>query len=305
MGRSVNRAGWRNFDRRRELREVALTGVTVSGLTKERVFEAGGITLRWVPIAAPHGFGFQWLGRAHYLGLHELRRLDGETFSDSTDVDRRKDLHGTLTFAPAGCGVWGWGTVPSPGSFTALYLDPGQAEETVAQKLRYVPSRAHVYFSNSALRSTLEKMQWALSGITTDDAMYLESLCLLAVLELCVVQQEKLAAAEQPAGRLATAHTQRIVEYVDTNLAQDIGLKDLADLAGLSRFYFARAFKKTTQETPYQYLLRRRIERAQALLRDGDISVAEVAAAVGFKDTTRFIRAFRRINGVTPGSYRR
>jgi len=298
---------WRKLERRPGIPEVTLTSATGPLLTKQRVFEEAGITLRWVPIAASQDadFGFQWIGRTHYLALHDLQRTEGETFSDSSTVDRRKDLRGTMTFAPAGCAVWGWGSWRSPGSFSALYLDPDQMEETVAQKLRYVPSQTHVYFSNSALRSTLEKMQWALSGVTADDAMYLESLCVLAVMELCVIQQEKLAAAEQPAGQLAKAHTQKIVEYVDANLAQDIGLNDLANLAGLSRFHFARAFKRTIQETPYQYLLRRRIERAQALLKDTDMSVAEVAAAVGFKDTTRFIRAFRRTNGLTPGSYRR
>ena len=147
-------------------------------------------------------------------------------------------------------------------------------------------------------------MQWALTGVTPADSMYLESLCLLAVLELCVIQKERLVAAAQPAGSLTRSNEQKVADYVEANLDRNIGLNDLAQLAGLSRFHFLRAFKKTTAETPYQYLLRRRIERAQALLTEGSLSVTEIASAVGFKDSTQFIRTFRTKVGVTPGKYR-
>lgn len=270
-----------------------------------RKFEAGGMSVQHVPIGTEDGFKYQWVGYSHYLALHDLRLADGETFTDGSLVDRRKDLRGMMTFAPAGCRVWGWSVPGAPGqSFTALYLNPRQMEEEVTQKLRHIPSRANVYFANAALRSTLEKMQWALTDVTPADSMYLESLCLIAVLELCVIQRERLVATAQPAGRLAHSHEQRIANYVEANLGKDIALTDLAQLVGLSRFHFLRAFKKTTAETPYQYLLRRRIERAQALLTEGKLLVTEIASAVGFKDSTQFIRTFRRKVGVTPGKYR-
>jgi AraC family transcriptional regulator len=236
--------------------------------------------------------------------LDDVQRVDGETFSDSSNVARCRDLRGRLTFAPAGCALWGWGIVQSAGSFTALYFDPGQMEEALAQKLRDVPGEAHLYFYNPALRSTLEKIRRSLAGVALDDTMYLESLCMLAALELGAIHKDKAGTALRPAGRLAKVHAETVIEYVDTNLARDIGLNELAGLVGLSRFHFARAFKRTVQESPYQYLLHRRIERAQALLKSTDMSVAEVAVAVGFRNTTRFIRAFRRTSGRTPGAYR-
>jgi AraC family transcriptional regulator len=291
--------------RSRLLREVELTPVRRGvRLGAARDFEAAGIAIQHVPIDAGDGFKYQWVGYSHYLALHDLRLADGELFTDGSVVERRKDLRGMMTFAPAGCRLWGWSIPRSGGqSFTALYLNPRKTEEEVAQKLRHIPSQANVYFANSALRSTLEKMQLALAGLTPADSMYLESLCLVAVLELCVVQKESLVAAAQPAGKLAQYHEKRIAEYIETNLGKDISLNDLAQLAGLSRFHFLRAFKKTTEETPYQYLLRRRIARAQTLLRKGNMSITEIASAVGFKDSTRFIRAFRKMVGVTPGAY--
>jgi AraC family transcriptional regulator len=177
-----------------------------------RNFEAAGIAIQHVPLDIRDGFKYQWLGYSHYLALHDLRLADGELFTDGSVVDRRKDLRGMMTFAPAGCRVWGWSIPRAEGqSFTALYFDPRKTEEEVSQKLRHIPSQANVYFANSALRSTLQKMQWALAGLTLADSMYLESLCLVAVLELCVVQRENLVAAAQPAGRLARSHEQRIV----------------------------------------------------------------------------------------------
>jgi AraC family transcriptional regulator len=288
------------------LTSVALTfAARADRVTAASGFAAAGMTIQHVPIDAREGYSYRWVGHSHYLALHDLRLADGELLTDGSVVDRRKDLRGMMTFAPAGCRVWGWSIPHAPGqSFTALYLNPRQMEEEVAQKLRHIPSQAQVYFANAALRSTIEKMQWALTGVTPADSMYLESLCLLAVLELCVIQKERLVAAAQPAGSLTRSNEQKVADYVEANLDRNIGLNDLAQLAGLSRFHFLRAFKKTTAETPYQYLLRRRIERAQALLTEGSLSVTEIASAVGFKDSTQFIRTFRTKVGVTPGKYR-
>jgi len=284
---------------------VALTPAARGiGLTAGRTFDATGMSVQHVPVDVDHGYKYQWVGYSHYLALHDLRLADGEIFTDGSRVDRRKDLRGMMTFAPAGCRVWGWSIPRARGhSFTALYLNPRQMEEAVAQKLRHIPSQANVYFANAALRSTIEKLQWALTDVTPADSMYLESLCLIAVLELCVIQRERLVATAQ-AGRLARGHQQRIADHVEANLGKDISLNDLAQLAGLSRFHFLRAFKKTTDETPYQYLLRRRIERAQTLLSAGKMSVNEIASTVGFKDSTQFVRAFRKRVGVTPGTFR-
>jgi AraC family transcriptional regulator len=231
----------------------------------------------------------------------------GETFSDASNVAHRNDLRGTLTYLPAGCRIWGW-SIPKSSKqwFTALYLDPRQMEEELTHKLQNVPSLSHVYFTNPALRSTLEKLRAELArGPSKWDALHLESLCLLSVLELCAFQRETFASSVKIPGGLGSAHQQTIRDYVEANLSRDIGVNDLAKLVGLSRFHFLRAFKKATRETPYQYLLQRRIERAHDLLQQADLSVAEVAAEVGFKDATRFIRAFRLIKGVTPGKIRK
>jgi AraC family transcriptional regulator len=107
-----------------------------------------------------------------------------------------------------------------------------------------------------------------------------------------------------PAQRLAMTTLRRLDDYVGTYLADDIGIADLAVLAGVSRFHFARMFKATTGMTPYRYVLERRIERADALLRQSSLSIGEVAAATGFADQSHLARHVKQRYGITPRAFR-
>jgi AraC family transcriptional regulator len=96
-----------------------------------------------------------------------------------------------------------------------------------------------------------------------------------------------------------------VIEYVMENLDNNPTLKQMAAVAGLSPYHFARQFRTTTGLPPYQYVIVRRVERAQHLLkRDRDVSLGELALRVGFSDQSQFSFHFKRIVGVTPGKYR-
>ncbi len=96
----------------------------------------------------------------------------------------------------------------------------------------------------------------------------------------------------------------RARRLVDDFYMQDLTLDQLAATAGLSRFYFLRAFRREVGVTPHAYLTGRRIAAARALL-GGDQPLSEVALACGFYDQSHFTRAFKGATGVTPGQYRR
>jgi AraC-like DNA-binding protein len=82
-------------------------------------------------------------------------------------------------------------------------------------------------------------------------------------------------------------------------------LEQMASIADLSSYHFARQFKATTGLPPHQYVIARRIERAQHLLqRDGELGLVEVALRVGFAHQSHFSFHFKRIVGVTPGQFR-
>ncbi|GAA5126778.1 hypothetical protein GCM10023320_43160 [Pseudonocardia adelaidensis] len=99
-------------------------------------------------------------------------------------------------------------------------------------------------------------------------------------------------------------HLLRVRDLIDRAFAGPLDVPALARSAHVSEDYFSRSFKAAFGETPHRYLLRRRMERAKALLRAGELSVTEVCLAVGFTSLGSFSTQFRRFVGENPTSYR-
>jgi AraC-like DNA-binding protein len=104
---------------------------------------------------------------------------------------------------------------------------------------------------------------------------------------------------------LSPPKLKRVIEFIEANLNESIGLDDLAEAAGLSPNHFLRVFKLATGETPYQFLRARRLERARQLLADNAMPLAELALECGFANQAHFTAAFSREVGISPGRYRR
>ena len=105
-------------------------------------------------------------------------------------------------------------------------------------------------------------------------------------------------------GGLSAPRLRRVTAFVAENYSNDIPLSQLANVAGMSSFHFAREFKRTTGTTPHQYLIKFRVERAKALLAEGEMPLTEVGLQSGFNHQSHFTRLFRRLTGTTPMSYR-
>src|SRR3954447_23281242 len=103
-----------------------------------------------------------------------------------------------------------------------------------------------------------------------------------------------------PPGR----HLLRAKDLADARYSDPLTVDDMAARAGLSKAHFSREFKQAFGESPHGYLLTRRLERAAALLRVTDHSVAEVCADVGLRSVGSFTTSFKRMFGVTPTAYR-
>ena len=99
-------------------------------------------------------------------------------------------------------------------------------------------------------------------------------------------------------------HLLRAKDLADARYFEPLGVEDLAHAAGLSRAHFIREFRRTFGETPHAYLLTRRLERAAALLRTTDNSVAEVCFSVGLQSVGSFTSSFTRTFGASPTAYR-
>ena len=101
-----------------------------------------------------------------------------------------------------------------------------------------------------------------------------------------------------------TRHLLRAKDLADARYAEPLVVDDLAHAAGLSRAHFSREFRRTFGESPHSYLLTRRLERAAALLRSTDHSVAEICFSVGLQSVGSFTTSFTRTYGMSPTAYR-
>ncbi len=101
-----------------------------------------------------------------------------------------------------------------------------------------------------------------------------------------------------------TRHLLRAKDLVDAHYAEPLTVADMARAAALSPAHFSRAFRAAFGETPHQYLLTRRLERAASLLLRTDRTVADICFMVGWGSVGSFTTSFRRIYGMTPTEYR-
>jgi AraC-like DNA-binding protein len=99
-------------------------------------------------------------------------------------------------------------------------------------------------------------------------------------------------------------HLLRARDLADSRYFEPLDVDDLAQAAGLSRAHFSREFRRAFGESPHAYLLTRRLERAAALLRGTDHSVADVCLSVGLRSVGSFTTSFTRTYGVSPTAYR-
>jgi AraC-like DNA-binding protein len=106
-------------------------------------------------------------------------------------------------------------------------------------------------------------------------------------------------------GGLAAWQERRAKELISANLEGNLSTGDLARECSLSAGHFARAFRRSTGLSPHQWLVWCRVEKAHGLLRDGGLSLAEIARACGFADQSHFTRAYTRLRGISPGAWRR
>jgi AraC family transcriptional regulator len=105
-------------------------------------------------------------------------------------------------------------------------------------------------------------------------------------------------------GGLGSARLHRIKEFVDAKIEGELTLCEMAQAVELSTAHFSRMFRKSTGETPHQFLLRQRVERAKEMLRSADVRVMDVAVACGFKTQQHFAQVFRDGCGASPTEYR-
>src|SRR5262245_22725795 len=117
------------------------------------------------------------------------------------------------------------------------------------------------------------------------------------------VPEARRATPSAPGG-LPPYQLRQVAEFIHAHIDQSINLTQLAAVASLSPFHFHREFKRSTGLTPGKYVFEVRMERAERLLSESELPLAQVALQVGFADQSHFTVAFRRATSITPRAYR-
>jgi AraC family transcriptional regulator len=193
-----------------------------------------------------------------------------------------------------------------PSEHLALYIDPSVINRAASESR--LSSRFEIVERYLRRDPVISSIGWALLGELDSQGMsgrlYAESLANVLAVHLLRYYTTVDVQTERFIGGLSAANLRRVTSFIADNYARDVKLDELASVAGMSSFHFAREFKRTTGTTPHQYLIKFRVERAKALLAENELPLTEVGLRTGFSHQSHFTRLFRRLTGTTPLSYR-
>jgi AraC family transcriptional regulator len=214
---------------------------------------------------------------------------------------------GTISVVPSGSpSLWRWG---GRNDTLHIYLEPGLVARVAAEGFDLDPARLTVPPLDGLDLPHLRAAMWAVDAELTAGAggrLAAESLANVLAVHLI---RHVLAPRRPERGRdgtLPRAKLRAVVEYIEDHLDAGPSLEQLAAVARLSPYHFARQFKRATGLPPHQYVILRRVERAKQLLQTGGgFSLAEVAARAGFSDQSQLTHHFKRIVGTTPRQFRK
>jgi AraC family transcriptional regulator len=239
----------------------------------------------------------------HFLNLltHGNIKAQWTTEGKSRSADNSS---GTIYVLPAGTRdrlTWS-----GPTTRIILVMEPrflARSLEDTAH-LKDVELTTHWNLRDRHIQSLMLALHADLEDGSPAGPLYGESLGLALGIYLVRRYSVRNCAKPDYRGSMPTTRLNRVLEFINQNLAQDLRLWELAQIAGMSPNYFCEQFKVSTGLSPYQYILRCRIERAKQYLRDPKVTLACAGAAAGFADQSHFTKVFRRVVGVTPMKFR-
>lgn len=126
----------------------------------------------------------------------------------------------------------------------------------------------------------------------------------LFLAELAASSKTEERMSEEAYDYPAQVYAEHALQYMEEHYSEGIRVGDIADFVGLNRSYLTNCFKRTLGESPQEYLIRLRVEKAEELLKKTKDSIAVIAGAVGYKDPMTFSRVFKREKGISPKEYR-
>ncbi|MGO8920074.1 MAG: helix-turn-helix domain-containing protein [Stellaceae bacterium] len=259
-----------------------------------------------VQVTSHEIFECHYCGPYHLLIAyqHAARRKGDSTLKD-LPRSTLHDLRGRLTFVPADSRFHEWYALSGPFQATYLYIDPlgplMDVEESFAAA-RFLP---RLFFDSPFLWEAALRLAELIETGPSGNERYAGALGVVLAYELFRLGSGPRPVAPAVQGGLASWQRRVVARYLEENLADQISLPKLAEMARLSPCHFSRSFKKTFGMPLRRYHMSRRIDWAKNLLVQPGLSVTEIAHQVGFADTSSFSVSFRNVVGRSPREYRR
>lgn len=182
---------------------------------------------------------------------------------------------------------------------------PDGPEFAHAKLLPIMPASARHGLSVLRLRALFKELCVAVRSALDDERVAAEDSLRRATEILNDIGAMETPARAEPRGGLAPWQIRKVTHYVETHLDRPIRNQDLAALVRLNPSHFGRAFRNSIGEPPHEYVIRRRVERAQGLMLSTHASLSEIALDCGLADQSHLTRLFRRIVGESPRAWRR
>ncbi len=191
-----------------------------------------------------------------------------------------------------------------------VYLRRSIYEGAVSELYGCDASAAELVPRFAMLDPLLEQLAVAITNAlhdgTAEDGLYIDAIAHMMAAHLARAHSSRSRPIRMaPTRPISGLKMRRLVEFIDENLDSDLSLHAMATEVEISPLYLARAFKTAVGQSPHQYVLARRIERARELLRNTSMPVVDVAMAVGFSSQSHLSHWFLRQVGVSPAAYRR
>jgi AraC family transcriptional regulator len=271
-----------------------------------RLANWGAIQADTVKVTRRSTFECSFQGRRHLLIAHERsERHQGETYIEGLPKSTSREFNCKLSFVPAGHRFYGWETPRVLTRVTYFYVD--LQHRLFDPEIGIASSRIspRLFFFDQAVWDTALKLKAEVGNSDPSSRQYADALSLALMHELIRSERTISSAAPPLRGGLPRWQQKRVAEFIEAHLAEDISLATLAELANLSLYHFARAFKLSFGVPPHRYHMARRMDRARNLLQGSALSVTQIGIQIGFRDTSSFTRAYRKFAGVAPSQYRR
>ena len=245
----------------------------------------------------------------HTAAFHEINiSVSGSLTTERISASGRKIITkgsaGGLCITPAGqpiSAVW-----EKPLDHLGIFLDPAFVVQTAIEN-RFNPNFefTEIYKNKDLLIQHIGLTLLAeAEAETSAGRLYADSLIQTLTLHLLKNYSTANFVREHLNGGLSGYKLRRVQEFINENLEEDLSLAEIAAVADLSQYHFARSFRKTTGFTPQQFLMQQRIERAKDLLAKDDLPIVEISLRTGFKNQSHFTTLFRKYTKFTPKLWR-